>query len=107
MITGFLALKSPRLPERRWTATGELFAVPCVLLVLAVALLLVLPTARKTPATQVRSAAEVMHVVLPRLVFQPGGSPGSGGGGGGNRESRPIRHAEAIGYDAATLRTRK
>ena len=108
MIIGFLAQKSPRLPERRWMATGELFAITGLLHVLAVALLLVaLPGARNVPANEARRAPEVMRVVLPRLVFQPGGPPGGGGGGGGNRQSGPIRHAEAIGHDAATLRTRK
>src|SRR5438046_2955616 len=101
MISGFLASKSPRLPERRWMATGELFAITGLLQVLAVALLLVaLSGARKMPTNDARRSPEIMPVVFPRLVFQPGGSPGGGGGGGGNRQSGPIRHAEAIGHDA-------
>jgi hypothetical protein len=46
-----------------------------------------------------------MRVVLPRLVFQLGEPSGGGGGGGGNRQRGPIRHAEAVGRDVATLRT--
>jgi TonB family protein len=107
MITGFLALKSPRLPERRWMVIGKLLAITGLLHVLAVALLLAaLPPSRKTPAHETRVQG-VTHVVLPRLVFQPGESPGGGGGGGGNRQSGPMRRAEGGGHDAVTLRTRK
>jgi protein TonB len=47
----------------------------------------------------------VMHVVLPPLLYQTRGASGAGGGGGGNRQRGPIRHAEGIGRDRATLRT--
>ena len=105
MITGFLALTSPRLPERRWTATGELLAITGLLHVLAVAVFVAIPITRKAPTTEARRPPEVMHVVLPRIILEPTRLPGGGGGGGGSRQSGPIRHAEAIGRDAATLRT--
>jgi periplasmic protein TonB len=107
MMTGFLALPSPRLPERRWTATGKLFAITGLLHALTVAVLLVaLPARRNTPENEARRSPEVIRVIMPRIVFEPSGSPGSGGGGGGNRQSGPIRHAEGVGRDALTLRTR-
>jgi len=107
MITGLLTLASPRLPERRWTVTAGLCVGTVAMHVLAVALLLVLPGPRTMRPSAVRRPPEVVHVVLPRIIFQESGSIGGGGGGGGNRQSGPIRHAEGIGHDAATLRTRK
>jgi protein TonB len=108
MIAGFLALKSPRLPERRWAARGTLFAITGSLHLLGVALVLfALAPARKIAAVETHESPAIMRVVLPRMVFQLSGPPGGGGGGGGNRQRGPIRHAEAIGPDATTLRTGK
>jgi TonB family protein len=47
--------------------------------------------------------------VTKHVIFTPRTSnlPGSGGGGGGNRQTGPIRRAEGIGHDAATLRVAK
>ena len=104
MIAGFLARKSPRLPEHRWKAGGALFAITASLHVLGVAIVLfAVPPVRKTPGVQTSGFSTVMHVVLPRMVFQLSETPGGGGGGGGNRQRDPIRHAEAIGHDRATL----
>src|SRR6476659_5126318 len=46
---------------------------------------------------------------LPRLIFLAPRGAGSagGGGGGGNRQAGPIRRAEDVGRDRATLRTRQ
>jgi TonB family protein len=59
-------------------------------------------------------AAASIHVktitpVLPRLTFLAPRGVGSagGGGGGGNRQAGPIRRAEGVGRDRATLRTRQ
>lgn len=105
MITGFLALKPPRMPARRWTAAGELLAMTGMLHLLALAALAGVPITR-TPATNMtRRPPDVMHVVLPRTFFEPALLRGGGGGGGGNGQSGPIRRGEAIGRDTSTLRT--
>jgi len=57
-----------------------------------------------TPMTEVASSVDVRHLVF--IAPNPPVASG-GGGGGGNRQTRPIRHAEAIGSDAITLRVAK
>jgi TonB family protein len=46
----------------------------------------------------------IRHMVF--IVRDPS-SIGGGGGGGGNRQTEPIRHAEAVGSDAMTLRVER
>ncbi len=56
------------------------------------------------PATVTENRAE--HVATTRVVFLlPSAPGGGGGGGGGNRQSGPIRRAEAPGRDPITLRS--
>jgi TonB family protein len=47
---------------------------------------------------------EIRHIVFIARDPRPAGG---GGGGGGNRQAGPIRHAEAVGSDAITLRVAK
>jgi TonB family protein len=42
-------------------------------------------------------------LVLPRMVFLIAPGRGAGGGGGGNRQPAPIRRAERVGHDRATV----
>jgi TonB family protein len=53
------------------------------------------------PSVVVRPSAT--PVVLPRVVFLVAPGHGAGGGGGGNRQSTPIRRAERVGRDRATV----
>lgn len=48
---------------------------------------------------------EIRHIVF--IARDPRPAGGGGGGGGGNRQAGPIRHAEAVGSDAITLRVAK
>src|SRR6185369_11962507 len=49
-----------------------------------------------------------IRVVLPPdLLFLPDKPRGGGGGGGGNRQAGPIRRAEGVGHDLATMRTKR
>jgi TonB family protein len=113
VITGLLALPSPRLPARRGPRTAALLALAVALHLIAAAALVifVVPAAAPTASSQETARAEpsMMPIVLPRhLIFLPTpAAGGGGGGGGGNRQSGPIRHAEGIGRDAMTLRTTK
>jgi TonB family protein len=70
-----------------------------------VMIVLALPSPSAEPARQMSTSPPPIRVVLPRIVFVPTGPIGAGGGGGGNRQAGPIRHAEGVGRDAATLRT--
>ena len=107
MIAGFLAREPPRLPPRRSTVNATMVAIAGVIHVLGVTLLLMAASGRDIPPVRVSTSPAVMRVVLPPLVFRPGEPvrQGGGGGGGGNRQRGPIRHAEAVGRDAVTLRT--
>jgi TonB family protein len=80
-------------------ATAGLFHILGVMLLLAAA------SGRHVTASRAVTSPEVMRVVLPRMVFRLNQPAGAGGGGGGNRQSGPIRHAEAVGRDTVTLRT--
>jgi len=64
------------------------------------------------PASRPVAASDRVAIVmptLPRLIFLAPRGVGSagGGGGGGNRQAGPIRRAEGVGHDRATLRTRQ
>ena len=112
MTTGLLALPSPRLPARRGPRTAALLGLAVALHVIAAATLVVFVVPTAPPSSNqetARAAPEAMSIVLPRhLIFLPSpAAGGGGGGGGGNRQSGPIRHAEGIGHDSMTLRTRK
>jgi protein TonB len=109
VITGFLAHDAPRLPRRPLTAATPFVVAGLVHLIAVAALALVLPHAVIGPGRLPLEAAPAPAVTtaLPRIVFIAGGPPGGGGGGGGNRQPGPIRHAEGVGRDAATLRVAK
>ena len=82
-------------------------AVSTVLHVAAAAVLVSLAAGPgSTAATQSAPDRPAERVAVTRVVFllppAPGG--GRGGGGGGNRQSGPIRRAEAPGRDQMTLR---
>lgn len=108
-MTGLLALPSPRLPTRRLTTNVAALATAGVCHLLAATLIvLALPAVPPRIAYDEPARAPTIYMVLPpRLVFVPNGPPGAGGGGGGNRQRGPIRHAEGVGHDAATMRTSK
>jgi TonB family protein len=109
MITGYLARPAPRLPDRRWTSRGTIIATTASLHVLGLALIVLALPSIKSPTSETTAPLEVMRVVLPRLAFvssEPA-AQGGGGGGGGNRQNGPIRHGEAKGHDAYTLRVAK
>lgn len=108
VVTGFLALKSPRLPTHGRLGFLTPFAAAGLLhLTLVGVIILTLSSDRGKPAADGPQASRVIQVVLPRIVFIPSGPPGGGGGGGGNRQTGPVRHAEGVGRDAVTLRTAK
>jgi periplasmic protein TonB len=106
-----LALPSPRLPARRGPRTAALLplAAGVHVLVAALAVVALRSAPARIPDREVAAAATApMPIVLPRqMIFLPSPAVGGGGGGGGNRQSGPIRHAEGIGHDAMTLRTRR
>jgi periplasmic protein TonB len=61
-------------------------------------------SAPSAAGTRPPAPLEVTHLVF---ITPVGRQPGGGGGGGGNRQPEPIRRAEAVGRDAATLRVVK
>jgi len=100
--------KSPRLPERRLGALGQIAASAFVHV--AVALTCVVALGRVGTSTldpghpdafDGQPCIDVSHVVFVAAALPPG----SGGGGGGNRRDAPVRRAESAGADAITLRT--
>ncbi len=95
------------MPARRLGVAGAPLAFAGALHLLAAALLaLLIPAAVNRPALDESSPPAASPVRLPaHLVFVPNGLPGGGGGGGGNKQSGPIRKAEGVGHDAATLPT--
>ena len=100
----------PRLPRHRW-ATAAQVAVSASAHVLAVLALvtLVKPLLVEADGTQPACAAAPQPTDTQDIVFVAHEPlrEGGGGGGGGNRQAGPIRHAEGIGADKITLRTRK
>ena len=112
MITGYLAGPSPRLPNHPWAAGSTAFSIAAWLHVLGgMLVVMAFSSVTRAPIEDPASPpAEVMRVVLPRIIFTAGEKPsgrGGGGGGGGNRQSGPIRHAEGRGHDPVTLRAIK
>ncbi len=106
MTTAFLAEPSPRLPSAGLITRGSQAAVAGLLhLLAAVTIVVTLPSGPPEPAPPLSPTPPPYRVVLPRIVFVPAGLPGAGGGGGGHRQAGPIRRAEGVGRDAATLRT--
>ena len=102
---------APRLPERRWRSATLQFAVSAsahtMVALIVVALILtrpMMPAAGMKPAPVAAEPVDTSHIVFIARDPLPAGG---GGGGGGNRESGPIRHAQAIGTDKITLRVMK
>ena len=102
---------TPRLPEYRLAAFGQLAASALVhaAAALTIALVLSLSSTSERIPPPVRVAREPLHVDMRHMVFVAPDPrhPGSGGGGGGNRQTAPIRRAVGIGIDAITVRIRK
>lgn len=61
------------------------------------------PTFAAQPVSMIVNRDEIRHIVF----IARGSNPSGGGGGGGNRQAGPVRHAEAVGSDAITLRVAK
>ena len=108
MASALFGRPSPRLPERRLGIAGPPLAFAGALHLLAAAVFaLLIPAAGQPPplGESVQPTANQVVRLPAHLVFLPKGLPGGGGGGGGNRQSAPIRKAEGVGHDAATMRT--
>jgi len=78
----------------------------------AVALTTTCAALSSAPASSLAAMPDRVQVrtpVLPRLIYLAPRDAGfaRGGGGGGNRQAGPIRRAEGVGRDRATLRTRQ
>jgi TonB family protein len=105
---GELMRPAPHLPERGGLAAVCEVAVSAVFhLAAAIAIVAFFkpsPGLHSTDASHQPVVIEVTHLVF---IAPVGRQPGGGGGGGGNRERGPIRRAEAVGRDAATLRVVK
>jgi TonB family protein len=95
---------TPHLPRKRLAALplGASIALHATVVTLAVMIKIAAPVV-EVPAAQ-SIADQPVH-----LVFLAAASPtiGGGGGGGGNQQPRPIRRAQGVGADAATLRVRR
>ena len=106
---GLLALPPPRLPARGAGAHVTPLVVAALLHALVVSFLIVaLPSHAPRTANNEAAATPEMEVTLPpRMIFLSSGPAGGGGGGGGNRQTGPIRRAEGVGHDAATIRETK
>ncbi len=110
MVHVFAVESSPaQLPGHRWHAAVVSIVMHAIALsTLATVTFQLIPKPIEAPATPsivfIAPADVTKHV-----IFTPRTSnlPGSGGGGGGNRQTGPIRRAEGIGHDAATLRVAK
>ena len=93
-----------RLPGRGRTAA----AISVALHAFAVTVGILATTSIHQPVTPAKAQqAAATQTPLEHLVFIVRESPGpaaGGGGGGGNRQSAPIRRAEAPGTDRITLR---
>jgi periplasmic protein TonB len=100
----------PRLPRRTAASTAIQLAVSATIhgaalaaIVIAVAMSQPMRPPVEAPSHTVAPEA----VALPRIVFSlPRVAGGGGGGGGGNRSTEPIRRAEGVGHDRATLPAR-
>lgn len=95
-------MPAPRFGHRITPVAG---AAVLHLLAAAIVVSLFAPVTARVAEHEAASPPPV-QIVLPRdLLFLSKPVQGAGGGGGGNRQSAPIRHAEGVGHDAATLRT--
>ena len=100
----FLSMPAPRLPAHTTpTACASPLVVSAAIHAVAIASI-VAALAGTRPA----APSAVVHrldaaVVLPRVVFLAVPGRGGGGGGGGNRQPAPIRRAERVGRDRATV----
>ena len=100
------APRTPRLPRRRVGAlqVAVSAAVHVTLVVLALSLKATQAPGPESPPSRPADSQRVQHLVFlaPQLPQLSGG-----GGGGGNRQTAPIRRAQGVGADLATLRIRK
>jgi len=85
MITGYLAGPSPRLPNHPWAAGSTAFSIAAWLHVLGgMLVVMAFSSVTRAPIEDPASPpAEVMRVVLPRIIFTAGEKPSGRGGGGG------------------------
>ena len=100
----FLSMPAPRLPPHT-TPTARVSPLVVSAAIHAVAVMLIVAafagTKPEAPSAVVRRPDAA--VVLPRVVFLVAPGRGGGGGGGGNRQPAPIRRAERVGRDRATV----
>ncbi len=102
-----LAPDTPRLPHRQLGALAQLaFSAAVHVALVAIVVFITVVPAPGIERSPSRSTEErqVQHLVflapeLPAL--------GGGGGGGGNQQPAPIRRAQGVGSDAATLPVRR
>ena len=95
----------PNLPGHRRSAAFTSLALHGSVVGL---LLLAVTAVHRTSLPQQRatnSAVPIEHMIF--IARDPQPEAGGGGGGGGNRETGPIRRAEAVGTDRVTLRVAK
>src|SRR4051794_16732939 len=106
VVPMFLGLPSPRLPARASALNSIPLAVAAAVhLLTVIAILLIVPPPARRMTHDEPIPAHPMPIVLPPNLLWRTGTAAGGGGGGGNHQSAPIRHAESVGHDAATLRT--
>ena len=105
MIEGFLVRHAPRMPARdSFRAWLSPLAVSAAAHVLAVGMLLAITARTSSKVVPLKPVPhETAALSVSRIVFLSAPGPGGGGGGGGNRRSDPMRRAERVGHDRATL----
>jgi TonB family protein len=108
MLDGLLARSSPRMPAGRLARRVTTLAVAVAFhLLTATVIVLLLPAPTKPWAEDAPAPPPTIRMVLPsELLFVQDNARGGGGGGGGNRQAGPIRRAEGVGHNPATMRTR-
>ena len=97
---------TPQLPQERLPVLAHLgasVALHAILIAIAASV-----TTTRSPGVELppakRTDVPPVHIVF---IAPETASVGGGGGGGGNRQTGPIRRAQAVGSDASTLRIRK
>lgn len=99
------------MPSSRWPGTLAPFVVAASLhvasafVIIAAVATSIPPPVGTQPALAIVNRDDARHLVF--IARDPNPSGGRGGGGGGNRQAAPIRHAEGVGTDSATLRVLK